>query len=256
MGTRSTRWGIVAIGVGAILSAFGPADHGIQLGDVTHARPLQEGVQSGSEAALIMPGTSVGPIRLGEDTASLRLLIPLEDTGVFHYYPGAGGCGRSIDEIDWPPHRSPGNATVAIFLTGGQVFQIESRSPLYHTKSGLTVRDSPADVKRQFQGLEAYVRLNEHDPATGDRDFIYWISRAMGIAFTFAYYGPKEGRRLYAVDVFRPGADFRPSGCVEPPQVWRRLAPYTIEVPGEQTRLPGGGTFASYMKKDVSPLLE
>lgn len=181
----------------------------------------------GTGRASIRPGENVGPIHLGDSLADLSKIIPLAKTGRFHYYPSAGGCGRYVDEIDWGV--GPRDGLVLIFLTNGRVFQIESQSSLYRARGNLTAGSSPADVKKEFPNVDSYIRVNQHDIASGGRDFVYWVDVKAGIAFAFAWLGQSEGRRVYRIAVFKPGTKFLPEGCVGPPQTWRKLPPYSIE---------------------------
>lgn len=206
---------------------------------------------------LILSGQRVGPVRLNDSREELqsalaafarregRLAASLDSMTRLQ---GFDECGLSVDEIDWPPVSPPRNGPglVFIYLSRGRVFQVQSGSNVFHTASGLTAGSTPEEVKREAYPLKAYALLNDHYDAIWNRDLIYWVSEARGIAFAFAYEGPALGRRVWTIDVFKPGTEFRPGGCVEYPQKWEKLAPYTIELPNPgPTTAPVGGTRAS-----------
>lgn len=242
MPSGTKRQALAGVGLAIFLSAV------VGLSDTRPSgrRSAAEEPTGGSGARLIVPGQRAGPLRLHESLGQLRaalqansppglrkaLALKGPSTNLLSYLE----CGTHIDEVDWPPVVPPRNAPgpIFIFLSHGHIFQIESGSSAYHTAGGLTAGSLPGQVKREFANLEAYVLRNDHSIATNDRDLIYWVGKAKGIAFAFVYAGPRLGRRVWTIDVFKPGTDFRPGGCVEYPQKWEKLAPYTIALPDDQ----------------------
>lgn len=205
------------------------------------SRQRSRAIAKRSRTHLVLPGQRVGPVRLGDTRKQLENSLAgwagappkLASLTVLQ---GFEECGRSIDEIDWPPVSPPRNAPglVFIYLSRGRVFQVQSGSSTFRTRSGLTAGSTPGEVKREPYPLEAYALFNEHYGAIGNRDLIYWVSETKGIAFAFAYEGPALGRRVWTIDIFQPGTKFRPGGCVEFPQEWRKLAPYATALPSAQ----------------------
>lgn len=196
---------------------------------------------AGNRGAVIVPGVGVGPLMLGIRLGRLANLVPpgwrgaMTDPGGIRedQFVRLEGCGRKVRELYWPTTPDPSYAArgiVLVYLAGTKVFLIELQSPDYRTSTGLAVGSQPSSVKREFAPLEAYALLHDNPPSQGGRDLIYWVNESKGIAFAFAYEGPTFGRRVWSVDVFKPGTRFLPGGCVQYPQRWKKLTPYAIRL--------------------------
>lgn len=172
-----------------------------------------------SEKSLIIPGKSVGELKLGDSEEQFRSIFKWKPNADEHYtYPAVSGCPAS-EELHWldagnPPFasRAAVHAGVFAYLRNGHIFQISVATPLFRTTNGITEDSPPENVRRFYSKLESYWRVNQRDPATGDRDFIYWVDKNQGIAFEFAYAGDVRKRLVYRTYVFQPGTDFLPEG--------------------------------------------
>jgi hypothetical protein len=121
-----------------------------------------------------------------------------------------------------------------IFLKDGHVTWTQAETPRFRTAEGITEESSPALVRRHYPDIETYVLVNSGADIVGGRDLVYWVDRRQGIAFEFYYNRRAHNRRVKSVIVFEPGTEFQPEGsCVQEPQYWRKLKPFTIEVPRE-----------------------
>jgi hypothetical protein len=178
--------------------------------------------------AEIIPGKSVGPIRLGDDNA--RVVEALTEFPTIYQQVQYPFCGK-IKMVEWFD-KALAQSGLAIYLRNDKVFQIESETTRFRTADGIAEQSLPEDVKRQYPDLEAYELLNSAGNLTGGKNLIYWVDRNKGIAFSF-YYNIQHQRRLVArVIVFEPETDFEPNGCVTAPQKLRKLRPYSLEPPG------------------------
>ncbi|HVA17022.1 MAG TPA: hypothetical protein VMV59_04835 [Candidatus Dormibacteraeota bacterium] len=179
-----------------------------------------------SDSSSIVPGERIGPLRLGDTEQRFWELFHRYESGSDEYnYPCRGGW---ITELHW---NEPVSAGIFAYAKSGHILQIAVASPHFRTANGITEDSTPQKVKRFYPNLEAYWLENQRDLATGDRDFIYWVDRKIGIAFEFAYAPDVHRRLVYRIFVFKPGTDFQPEGCVQYPQVWKKIAPYSLEPP-------------------------
>ncbi len=179
------------------------------------------------EGKVIHSGRSVNGLRLGD--ARGQVLEIFSHGGKIEKEYTYPECG-SRTEIHWLDVALDADG-VFVYLRENQVFQIEVATPRFRTIEGITQGSAPENVRAHYRGLRSYVLRYSGSDAVGGRDLIYWVDRSHGISFEMAY-NPKIGKRVvHKIAVFRPGADFRPSGCVLAPQEWREMAPYSLEPP-------------------------
>ena len=175
-----------------------------------------------SGATLIKPGRSVGMLRLGGTREEVLKLLGEKHEEYNYDYP----C--KYTEMHWYDVARDRNG-VFIYLKDGFVFQIGAATPYYHTADGISEESSPEDVRRNYKQLRSYALLRSGADIVGGRDLIYWVDGPRGVAFEF-YYNRKAGkRRVSKVIVFEPGSEFKPEGCVSPPQEFVELEPFALE---------------------------
>jgi len=186
-----------------------------------------------ADAFLIAPGKSIGPLRLGDTERRFWELFRKDDPGTDEVtYPCNGASGNeSITQIHWTDIGSNVDNGIWAYLRRGHIFQISDGSARYRTEWGVTVDSSPNRIRFSYAGLEAFWLTHSRSLATGDRDFIYWVDRRHGITFKFYYDSTARSRKIYTVDIFEPGEEFIPNGCLDFPRDWHRLAPYSLEPP-------------------------
>ena len=177
-----------------------------------------------NETDLIRPGCSVGSLHLGDRRERMLEVLGKKPQDEEYTY----GAPCSLTEFHWldPKMRSNG---LFIYLKEDRVFQIASTMPRYRTVEGITVGSPSEDVRRHYPQLRAYVLLGSGMKVVGGRDLIYWVDRQRGIAFEFYYDRKGSMRRVSRVIVFEPSSDFKPEGCISPPQEWRELGPNALE---------------------------
>jgi hypothetical protein len=179
----------------------------------------------------IIPGKSVGPIRLGDDNE--RVVEALAEFPKIVQQVQYPFCGK-MKMVEWFD-KALVQTGLFIYLRNDKVFQIESETTRFRTADGITEQSLPEDVKRQYPDLEAYELLKSANELTGGKNLIYWVDRNKGIAFSF-YYNTRRQRRLVArVIVFEPDTNFEPNGCVTKPQSLKELRPYSLEPPANST---------------------
>ena len=175
----------------------------------------------------IVPGASIGPIRLGDDEK--RVVEELSDFPKIVQQVTYPMCG-TIRMTEWFD-KALLQTGLFIYLRKNGVFQIESEATRFRTAEGITEHSLPEDVERHYPNMEAYELLSSASDLVGNRNLIYWVDRDRGIAFGYYYNTQKRRRLVFRVIIFQPKTDFRPNGCVTRPQELRRLRPYSLDPP-------------------------
>jgi hypothetical protein len=180
---------------------------------------------------VIVPGNSVGPIRLGDDDK--RVVKELSDFPKILQEVSYPICG-TIKMIEWFD-KTLAQTGLFIYLRKNSVFQIESETTRFRTADGITEQSLPEDVERRYPNMEAYELLSSAGNLTGNRNLIFWVDHDKGIAFGFYYNTQRQRRLVYRVIVFQPKTDFQPNACVTVPQKLRKLLPYSLDPPANST---------------------
>jgi hypothetical protein len=174
---------------------------------------------------IIEPGSSVGPLKLGDSQSRALELFPKKDED----QQWQDACGTTLDWVD--TSNREGRGELLIRLKKDKVFQIESSTTRFHTAEDVTTFDSPQKVKTAYKDLLAYTLLTAPIPALGDRPLVFWIDKKKGIAFSFAYYPAQHKRYVYKIIVFAPNRTFCPEGESTNSPKWQEIDPYSLEPP-------------------------
>jgi hypothetical protein len=196
--------------------------------------PLTESTEQNSEPfsspmfeTVIEPGSSIGPLKLGDSRERARELFPKKDED----QEWEDRCGSALYWVDSTNRVGRGDLTIR--LKKDRIFQIESSTTRFHTAEGITTFDLPEKVKSAYKDLLAYTLLTPPNAALGDRPLIFWLDKKTGIAFVFAYYPAKQQRYLYKTIVFVPNKAFCPEGEATDSPKWQEIPPYSLELPSE-----------------------
>jgi hypothetical protein len=183
-----------------------------------------------TDTARINPGVGVGALRLGDTRERALELFPKKPNydAEYNYDQRFGPC--AFTEIHWLDSAHLGRWGAFIYIKEEHIFQIAIDTPRYSTPQGITSDSSPDDVRAHYSQLQAYALLHSGTKINGGRDLIYWVDRQKGIAFEFYYDRSVDARRVGRISVFEPGTAFQPQGCVSPPQEWRELEPFALEL--------------------------
>lgn len=193
-----------------------------------------------TDPRLIIPGRSVGHLRLGDDRARAIELFGRKDTEYDYDIPTALNCSARKELRFWelkdktsPFHFDYGNGAW-VYLRNDKIDQIKIDSEKFKTAEGLTSGSTPKQVRRFYPNIRTFVELNTRCNCTGGRDLIFWIDEQIGIAFEFHYWKDVKARRLSYIFVFQPGTRFLPEGCVYlETQGWEEIKPFSVETPAE-----------------------
>jgi len=177
--------------------------------------------------AMIEPGVSVGPLKIGDSRERALELFPkkVEDQ------QWDDSCGTTLDWVD--SANRLGRGELAIRLKNEKVFQIESTTTRFQTAEGITIFDPPDKVAGAYKNMSAYVLLTQPQPSLGDRPLVFWIDKKKGIAFALAYDASQHKRYLYKIIVFAPRKTFCPEQEKTDSPKWQSIHPYAVEPPVE-----------------------
>ena len=210
----------VAVGVSILLFWISVRAGQLPTTNISHDLPTE-----------IVPGASVGPIRLGDQEK--RIVEELSGFPKIVQQVTYPMCG-TIRMTEWFD-KALLQTGLFIYLRKNSVFQIESETTRFRTANGITEQSLPEDVERHYPDMQAYELLSSASDLVGNRDLIYWVDHDKGIAFGFYYNTRKHRRLVYRVLIFQPKTDFQPNGCVTPPQKLRQLRSYSLDPPANAT---------------------
>ncbi len=187
---------------------------------------------------LIVPGQSVGHLRLGDSRKSAMELFGRLDTEYDYNFKTKLNCSERKELRFWelkdktnPLYVDYGNGAW-IYLRGDKIDQIKIQSEKIKTAEGLTLYSKPKQVRRFYPNIKTFVELNSGAKIVGGRNLIFWIDEEKGIAFEFQYMSKFKARRLAYIYVFEPKAEFLPQGCVYlETQGWKEIKPFSLEEP-------------------------
>lgn len=190
--------------------------------------PVQRGLHGVIAGSIeIVPGKSVGPLRIGDPRESSLDLFGKPNEEYTFGESATGPCRYT--EAHWRDLEHEERWGVLTYSKNNRIYQIMVDTPRYATADGLTSDSSPEEVRRRFPKTEAYVLLHSGSKMVGGRDLIYWVDQSSGIAFEFYYHAKLNQRRVGNIVVFEPGVEFLPAGCVSPPQELHQVKPFSLE---------------------------
>ena len=175
----------------------------------------------------IRPGLGVGRLKLGDSRERFLEVFGHKREDEDYTYTFGEPC--ALEDLHWLDMGPPVRPGVFAYLREGRIFQIWAATPRFRTPEGITEDTFPQEVKRRYPHVLSYALLGSGAHYLGGRDLIYWVDRQKGIAFEFYYSRKKKQRLVYGTIIFQQGSDFLPEGCVQPPQEWRQLEPYSLE---------------------------
>lgn len=166
----------------------------------------------------IVPGESVAGVRLGAHFSSFEKVFP-KHPGTDTDYPD-NGCGERVYQwVDIDRNASG----VFVYLREGKINQLSVQTPRFALPNGMTLETTEEKVKQTFPKGHGHVLLGSGSKVVGGRDLVYWVDKEAGIALELYWNQQKRKRLVRGIDIFPKGADYRPEGCISPPQQWKEL---------------------------------
>lgn len=178
--------------------------------------------QTGPKAGLILPGQSVAGVKLGDDAAHFEQVFPKRSTSDDHSASGAVGQGCPTEIYYWSD-LALDTSVVTAYLNNGEISLISSQGPVFSLSNGLKTGATEEQVKQAYPKGQGYVLSGSASRLNGGRNLVYWVDDGAGVAFKLAWWPSKKERAVSGIDVFPKGSDFRPEGCISPPQQWEKL---------------------------------
>ena len=195
-------------------------------------------------AQQVVPGASLGKIKLGMSTAQVKKIMGTKPTA-------EGAIDSSTQEMVWvgKTRTEPGfrrREFFSVFLRRGKVVQIEASSPVYKTESGLSSDSTWRQFVSEFPGGKLKARTYPWDEESlvlyaGDHvaNGITWVRGAIGKDMPPA---PDRSRKIDFVAVHPVDQEFI-FGLTHP-EVWKKGG---VLVPPAQSAAAAAGNAATAM---------
>jgi hypothetical protein len=179
------------------------------------------------EDSLVVPGTRVGALLLGEPEGKIAEMFP-KSLVSRSLLPN---CGTEYFIGILRDARHPG--ALNVLVKDGKIVEIEAVKDSYHTGRGTATGSSPENVRSYYENLSSYLYLGHTPEALNESRLVVWSDEKEGIAFSFVHGRQTNSKfSVYSIIIFEPGASFCVQDAVVPDaQNWRKLAPYSLESP-------------------------
>lgn len=173
--------------------------------------------QSGGKREII-PGASVDGVKLGDDFEKFQSEFP-KHNDIDEDLPGQGCSERVYHWVDLDR-----NATgVYAYFRAGRIYQFSVHSPGFALPDTLKSDATETQVRSRYPEGRGFTLVGSGSAVVGGKDPNYWVVKSAGVAFELNW-NQRQGERLVGgIDVFAKGAEFRPEGCISPPQEWKPI---------------------------------
>lgn len=189
------------------------------------------GVAQAKDAVMtIHPGKGVGALSLGDGHAQFEKVFPKAPNGWDRAYTGeATGCPKEFFYWDTKVRDS---SDLIAYLTGKQISLITLRGPAFALANGIAPLYWPKgvvtgttmeQVKKAYPDGKLYVLTGTANDRNYGRNRYYWVVPKAGIAFALVWIPSKKQRLVKTIEIFAPGTDFKPEGCVSPTEKFKAL---------------------------------
>lgn len=184
-----------------------------------HVLPVEAAIST-SKNGIIVPGESVGDVKLGSEFSTFEANFPRhaeadEDTA-------NGGCSERI--YHWVDVDRDATGVYA-YLREGKIYQLSVHTPRFSLANGIKVESSEEQVEKSYPRGRGYVLLHSGSAAVGGQDLTYWVDKRAGVAIELYWNQERKQRLVNGIDIFAGGTDYRPEGCTLPPQEWQASGP-------------------------------
>jgi hypothetical protein len=189
---------------------FCPCD--VRLGELERCSP------GPPVSGLIVPGSSVAGVKLGSSLADFEAVFP-RDPRADEDYPETLCGGRSYHWVNV----EGGGRGVYVYLKGDKIYQLSAEWPRLALSNGIMPQTDEGKVKSHYRNGREYILVGSGQVVVGGKNLVYWVDQKAGIAFEL-YWNPQKKQRLVRrIDIFQPGSDYRPDGCISPPRQWQEV---------------------------------
>jgi hypothetical protein len=184
-----------------------------------HAQPPKAGT--------IVPGESVGNLRLGSTFSEFRAIFR-EHPGVDENMAGSMQDDCPDRSYHWIDLERDATGVYALFK-GESIYQLSVQTPRFTLANGIGIDSSASNVEHTYPGGREYVLLGSGGEEVGGKNLLYWVDRPDGLAFELYWNKRKRQRLVSAITIFKKGLEYRPQGCISPPQKWQEVKKLALE---------------------------
>jgi hypothetical protein len=178
--------------------------------------------QSQHRKELVLPGASVAGVKLGDDASAFEAVFPKRPASNDHSPSGSVG-EQCPTEIYYWNDLAVDTSVVTAYLKDGEISQLSVQGPMFSLPDGLGTGATEEQVKQAYPKGQGYVLSGSASHLNGGRNLVYWVDTAAGVAFKLTWWASKKERNVGGIDIFPKGSDFRPEGCISPPQQWQEV---------------------------------
>jgi len=185
--------------------------HSVHVEQNSNKNELVRSPVSSVQDYLVIEGKGTKSIQIGMSRQQLvdHLGKPSDE------YEHKGKCNYS--ELHWFPPPSPDGSVsgdgIFAFLKEERVFELRFGKG-YQTNAGIGF-GSPIGVLRDLVGAVTYELVPSSNTATNNRNLVYTVVVADGVAFELAMDTSIDSGLVNALYVFRRGEGFLPWGCID-----------------------------------------
>jgi hypothetical protein len=164
-------------------------------------------------AELIIPGHSVGAIRIGMKREDLDGQVFSWRSKPDEVYSHDRPCNYT--EMHWIDIENDSTGVFA-YLSADMVYQVTAVSKRFKVQDKQSSYGDTLDQVRTELPEGRLMRwTNSNSKVNGGKDVYFWVARSKGIAFGLYYQSQLKSRRVESVTVFTPKGTFQPDGCLD-----------------------------------------
>lgn len=178
--------------------------------------------QTDPTAGLIVPGTSIARLKLGSNPSAFQTVFSKRSGSANSAEIGTVGEGCP-DKVYYWNDLKVNTSKIDAYFRNGQITQISAFGPSFFLSNGLRTGSTEQSVEHAYPKGRMYVLMHSASKVNGVRDLHYWVDKGAGIAFELDWSQNKKQRFVGSIDIFTKEVDFRPEGCISPPQRWQTL---------------------------------
>jgi hypothetical protein len=173
------------------------------------------------KAGIIIPGESVGSLELGSTFSEFEALFPV-NPGVDENMAGSMQDHCPERSYHWVDLDRNATGVYALF-EGARIYQLSIQTPRFSLANGIGMDSSASNVKHTYPAGREYVLLGSGGEDVGGKNLLYWVDKPDGLAFEFYWNKRKRQRLVSAITIFKKALEYRPQGCISPPQKWQEV---------------------------------
>jgi hypothetical protein len=178
-----------------------------------HAQAPQQGT--------IIPGKSLAGLKLGSTFSDFSALFP-KHPDVDEDFMRSTQDDCPDRSYHWVDIDRDATGVYALFR-GTIIYQLAIQTPRFKLENGIGMDTAADDVERTYTAGKEYILRGSGSEVVGGKDLLYWVDKADGIAFELYWNKHKRLRQISAITIFDKGSDYKPDGCISPPQQWQAI---------------------------------